>query len=170
MTETYSCKINTPLGTMYAIADDGELTVLAFDKETLPAVEEKPDYPVFTVLRQWAEDYFSGRNPETIPRLRPHGTPFQLEIWAMLQKIPYGQVVTYGQLAESCAKSRGIKKMSAQAVGAAVGRNPLAVIIPCHRVIGAGGNLTGYGGGLNLKLKLLELEKVDTSKLFFPKQ
>lgn len=170
MTETFTSAINTPLGTMYALAENGALTALTFTAGQYPAIEEKPDYPVFTALRRWAEEYFSGRSPETVPQLRPHGTPFQLEIWDMLVKIPYGQIVTYGELAKVCAKNRGIAKMSAQAVGGAVASNPIAVIIPCHRVIGAGGNLTGYGGGLELKLKLLELENVDTSRMLFPRK
>lgn len=170
MTEKYSCTIDAPFGTMYAFAENGALIALSFTDEQFSGFAENPDYPVFSALRLWAADYFSGREPKTVPPLRPHGTPFQLEIWDMLLKIPYGKVVTYGELAVNCAKNRGVAKMSAQAVGGAVGRNPIAVIIPCHRVIGAGRNLTGYGGGLHLKLKLLELEGVVTSDMYFPVQ
>lgn len=106
----------------------------------------------------WLDTYFSGTDPSFVPRLSLDGTPFQMEIWEMLLCIPFGETRTYGQLAAACAKARGIPKMSARAVGNAAGKNPVALIVPCHRLIGAGGALGGYGFGTVVKAKLLVLE------------
>ena len=93
------------------------------------------------------------------------GTPFQLDVWTILQEIPYGKTTTYGQIAKEIARQKGIPRMAAQAIGGAVGRNNISIIIPCHRVVGAKGNLTGYGGGLDKKTALLALEKIDIRQL-----
>ena len=103
-----------------------------------------------------------------MPPVHIAGTPFRLSIWKLLRRIPYGETVTYGKLAETAAKERGIARMSAQAVGGAVGHNPISVIVPCHRVVGTDGSLTGYAGGLDIKAKLLSLEGVDMKKFYFP--
>ena len=105
-----------------------------------------------------------------MPEIQLTGTAFQMEVWDILQKIPYGEVVTYGDVAAEIARKRNLKKMSAQAVGGAVGHNPISIIIPCHRVVGASGSLTGYGGGIDKKIALLELEKLDMKKFFVPKK
>lgn len=119
---------------------------------------------------RWLDIYFSGKIPDFMPPLELVGTDFQKEVWGILLTIPYGSLMTYGEIAGVIAKRRGVKKMSAQAVGGAVGANPAGIIVPCHRVIGKGGNLTGYAGGLKTKVKLLEIEGVDTGRLVMPKR
>ena len=115
--------------------------------------------PVFGDAFRWLDIYFSGRDPGFTPRMELRGTPFRKEVWEILLGIPYGSTMTYGEIAEIVGRRRGIRRMSAQAVGGAVGHNPVSLIVPCHRVIGAGGALTGYAGGLDLKRRLLQLEK-----------
>lgn len=126
------------------------------------------DIPVFETVKKWLNIYFSGREPDFMPPVHMAGTPFRLSIWKLLRQIPYGETVTYGKLAEMAAKERGIARMSAQAVGGAVGHNPISVIIPCHRVVGSDGSLTGYAGGLDIKAKLLSLEGADMKKFYVP--
>jgi methylated-DNA-[protein]-cysteine S-methyltransferase len=118
--------------------------------------------------RCWLDVYFSGKEPPAIPSVFPRGTAFQEEVWAELLAIPYGQLITYGAIAEKIAVKRGLKKVSARAVGSAVGRNPISIILPCHRVIGSDNSLTGYAGGIERKIYLLELEGADVSKLYVP--
>ncbi|NCC69399.1 MAG: methylated-DNA--[protein]-cysteine S-methyltransferase [Clostridia bacterium] len=153
----YTCKIETPLGTAYALSDGAALTGLRYKKGPYPAAEDN-ELPVFTALRNWLAEYFAGKNPETVLPLSVSGTAFRLEIWDMLCEIPYSKTVTYGKLAKAYAELHGLSKMSAQAVGGAVGANPVSIIIPCHRVIGADGKLVGYGEGLDRKAALLKLE------------
>ena len=119
---------------------------------------------------RWLNVYFSGREPDFTPKLHLIGSDFRQAVWALLLQIPYGQTVTYGQLAARLAAERGLARMSAQAVGGAVGRNRISLIIPCHRVLGADGSLTGYAGGLDRKAKLLALEGVDMRHFFIPKK
>lgn len=114
--------------------------------------------PVLDQARRWLDVYFSGRDPGPTPPLHPEGTPFQRAVWRLLLDIPYGTTTTYGALAQRLAQARGVPYMSAQAVGGAVGRNPISILVPCHRVVGADGSLTGYAGGLSVKLQLLTLE------------
>ncbi|MEY8389760.1 methylated-DNA--[protein]-cysteine S-methyltransferase [Lachnospiraceae bacterium] len=128
-------------------------------KHSQPQIEEK-ELPSFVQTKQWLDVYFSGREPGYMPPLHLKGTPFQMEVWKILQKIPYGKTVSYGEIAREIAKQRGIARMSAQAVGGAVGRNKVSIIVPCHRVIGADGSLTGYAGGLEKKRWLLDLEGI----------
>ena len=113
---------------------------------------------VLSKTKQWLDDYFAGRRPDFAPPLKPQGTPFQELVWQLLLDIPYGATTTYGELAQAVAQRLGKERMSAQAVGQAVGHNPIAVIIPCHRVLGKNGQLTGYAGGLERKKALLALE------------
>lgn len=120
---------------------------------------EDPDYPVFVALRSQLEAYFAGRLREFDLPIVLRGTPFQMAVWALLRNIPAGTTTTYGSLGRQLAESRGGRAPSAQAVGGAVGHNPISIIIPCHRVIGANGSLTGYAGGLDRKAALLALEK-----------
>jgi len=129
------------------------------------ATIENSSMPVFNAAKQWLDRYFAGEKPaiSELP-LAPNGSAFRQSVWDILCGIPYGEVVTYGEI----AKKLGCK--SSQAVGGAVGHNPISIIIPCHRVVGANGSLTGYAGGVQTKIKLLELEGVDMSKLFIPKQ
>lgn len=142
------------------LASDGEaLTGLWFDGQkyfgsTLGAQhKEHEDLPVFDETRRWLDIYFSGQKPDFTPPLLLQGTTFQRHVWEALLSIPYGQTVTYGELA------RRFGCHSAQAVGGAVGRNPISIIVPCHRVVGANGNLIGYAAGLDRKRALLELEQ-----------
>lgn len=122
-------------------------------------VIQKDDLPVFAAAKHWLVRYFAGEKPAcTELSLSPAGTEFQKEVWKLLCEIPYGEVVTYGELAKKVAEKRGLPRMSAQAVGGAVGHNPISIIIPCHRVVGSDGSLTGYAGGVEKKRWLLELE------------
>jgi methylated-DNA-[protein]-cysteine S-methyltransferase len=131
---------------------------------------EKPDLPVFTAAQKWLEAYFAGENPPIAPLpLAPAGSAFRKEVWKILVGIPYGKCATYGEIAKTMAARLKKKNMSSQAVGGAVGHNPISIIIPCHRVVGSNGSLTGYAGGLEKKMKLLALEGVDPSNYFIPK-
>lgn len=132
---------------------------------------EESGMPVFDRTKDWLDRYFDGKKPGTgeLP-LAPAGSEFRQEVWRILCEIPYGEVITYGDIAKKMAVRLGRTSMSGQAVGGAVGHNPISIIIPCHRVVGANGSLTGYAGGLPVKIKLLELEGVDMSRLFVPKK
>ena len=159
---TFSFTTDTPLGKILAAARDNALIGLWFTgQKYFPQGtgewQPKGDHPVFASLSAWLEDYFSGKRPKVKINLAPGGTVFQEAVWGLLLEIPYGSTSTYGAL--SAKLSAAGKKASAQAVGGAVGRNPISLIIPCHRVLGADGSLTGYAGGLDKKHALLELEK-----------
>ena len=158
---TYAAYYSSPLGKIILMSDGTALTELDF-AEGVPeasAVHTQKDLPVFREVCRWLDVYFTGRDPGALPPLAPHGTAFQQAVWKVLRGIPYGTTTTYGGIAARIAAARG-GRMSAQAVGGAVGRNPISIIIPCHRVIGADGNLTGYAGGLDKKEYLLRLEGV----------
>ena len=165
----YSKKYQSPLGVITLNSDGENLTAVCFedgkDYGRYIKTSEEKDLPIFDETIKWLDIYFQGRNPGFIPKYKRNDiTSFRQEIIDEMLKIPYGQTVTYNDIAQNIAQKRGIKKMSAQAVGGAVGWNPICIIIPCHRVVGTNGSLTGYGGGINNKLKLLELEGVDISK------
>ena len=153
----FLCHIPSPLGAL-TLASDGEaLTGLWFDDQAhfgagLSDVREERSLPVFDEARRWLAFYFDGWEPDFTPPLRPRGTAFQQAVWDVLLTIPCGRTTTYGELAGTLGGS------SARAVGGAVGRNPVSIIIPCHRVLGADGRLTGYAGGLERKRYLLRLE------------
>jgi methylated-DNA-[protein]-cysteine S-methyltransferase len=131
----------------------------------------KNDMPVFTAAKRWLDRYFAGKKPaiSALP-LAPPGGAFRQGVWGILCEIPYGEVITYGGIAQKMAAKMNKERMSSQAVGGAVGHNPLSLIIPCHRVVGSNGSLTGYAGGIRTKVKLLEMEGVDLSSLFVPKK
>ena len=154
--------MDTPLGKIQAAACDKGLRGLwftgqkYFPKETGSWIK-KPDHPVFVSLKTWLEDYFTGKNPRLTVPVMPVGSVFQAAVWKLISAIPYGKTTTYGAMTAQLI-SKG-KKASAQAVGGAVGHNPISLIIPCHRVMGSDGSLTGYAGGLDKKRLLLELEK-----------
>ena len=160
----YFSVCDSPLGEITLFSDGASLCALhlAGQKHGFPKGEalRKDDFPLFAEVKKWLQEYFAGKNPsaEKIP-LAPVGSEFQKLIWGYLREIPYGETVTYGALAARAAKEMGKKAMSAQAVGGAVGRNPVSIIVPCHRVVGANGKLTGYDGGLDKKIWLLEHEK-----------
>lgn len=156
-------KLPSPLGTLHLESDGEALTCVLFEgeKATHPkgfTLQEAPQLPVFVAARAWLSRYFEGHDPGAPPPVRPQGTPFQQSVWQRLLTIPYGSTTTYGALAAHLAAHNASGRMSAQAVGQAVGRNPISIIIPCHRVIGANGTLTGYAGGLDKKMFLLGLE------------
>jgi methylated-DNA-[protein]-cysteine S-methyltransferase len=162
----YTGTFKTPLGLMTASAENETLRGLWFigQKYYPHQADEwmpKPDYPVFKELRIWLKDYFAGHNPRLSLRLDPQGTEFQKLIWNMLLTIPYGELSTYGELAKKAVLGQSRPFISPQAVGGAVGHNPISILIPCHRVVGAGGNLTGYAGGIEKKEALLRLERTD---------
>ena len=158
---TYAAYYFSPLGRIVLMSDGTALTELDF-AEGVPevsAVHTQKDLPVFREVCRWLDVYFAGRDPGALPPLAPHGTAFQQAVWNILRGIPYGTTTTYGGIAARIAAARG-GRMSAQAVGGAVGRNPISILIPCHRVIGANGSLTGYAGGLDKKEYLLGLEGI----------
>ncbi len=159
----YTCTIHTALGRMTASAENEALTGLWFiGQKYYPSRTntwtDEFNYPVFTTLRIWLEEYFSGINPMFNLKIEPQGTSFQKAVWKILLEIPSGQVTTYGEIAKKLAITQGLSSMSAQAVGGAVGHNPISILIPCHRVIGSNGSLTGYAGGIDKKKALLQLE------------
>ena len=164
----------SPLGPITLASDGDALTGLWFDGQkyfgaTLSAdVAEKP-LPVFDDARRWLEAYFQGWDPGPTPPLAPKGTPFQKRVWDILLTIPRGSTLTYGEIGSRVARTLGREHMSPQAVGGAVGHNPISLMIPCHRVVGTGGNLTGYAGGVDKKQALLRLERVDLSRFTLPK-
>lgn len=169
----YYKKVSSPLGAITLRSDGEALTGLWFEHDKHYgdndiAGAKEADLAVFLQAEQWLAEYFSGKEPQVKVPLKFSGTPFQLLVWEILQKIPYGKLCTYSDIAQEIATQKKLKRMSAQAVGGAVGRNPLCIIIPCHRVVGANGSLTGYGGGIKRKVALLELEKVDMTKLTVP--
>lgn len=166
----YSAYYNSVIGRLLLVGDGQNLTGLWIERQkyyadTMPAeIKESPDLPLFVKTRKWLDDYFQGKKPDIsdIP-LAPTGNTFRQTVWKLLCEIPFGQVETYGEIARKTAAAMDKKTMSAQAVGGAIGRNPIAIIIPCHRVIGTDGSLTGYAAGLEIKAKLLELEGVKLS-------
>lgn len=161
----YSTQLPSPLGMITLVCSENALVALRlpgqapFEKETKPLSPEA--HPVLAQTARWLGRYFAGEPvvADEIP-LDPEGTPFQKTVWRLLSEIPYGQTVTYGELARKAAALLGKPRMSAQAVGQAVGANPIAIIIPCHRCLGVKGNLTGYAGGLDMKRALLDLEHI----------
>lgn len=169
----YVYRYDSPLGGI-TLASDGEaLTGLWFDGQkyfgdTLAKEHEEAWRPVFGAACRWLDTYFSGSEPKFTPPLRITGSPFRRSVWELLLRIPYGQTTTYNAMAKEIAAGRGLQTMSAQAVGGAVGHNPISLIIPCHRVVGSNGSLTGYAGGLDKKLALLKLEGVEMAGLYMP--
>lgn len=147
----------SPLGTLTGLSQNGAITALYLPSQQsfLPSQAVLGNTPALIALGNWLEGYFRSENPQINFPIEPEGTPFQRRVWAMLEKIPYGRSITYGQLARILGPS-----MSSQAVGQAVGKNPIPIIIPCHRVLGSNGRLTGYAGGIPAKIQLLELEGI----------
>lgn len=174
----YMSNYNSIFGKIIIVVNDKALVGLWFERqkhegwsvqgENIKTLEE---HQIIQRTKKWLDDYFMGLrpSPKQLP-LEPMGTKFQKCVWEILLSIPYGKTITYGEIAQIVAKYLGVKKMSSRAVGVVVGKNPISIIIPCHRVIGASGNLTGYAGGIDLKLKLLMHENVDTSNLNYPKR
>lgn len=155
----YVCKLDSPLGTITLSSDGLSLTGLWFEGQKYFAATLSPDaearaLPVFDETARWLERYFAGQDPGSPPRLQPSGSEYRRRVWDQLIKIPYGQTICYGEIAAKLGSA-------ARAVGSAVGRNPISILIPCHRVVGADGSLTGYAGGMDRKVRLLALEGAD---------
>ena len=172
---TFIQHYDSPLGGILLAADEIGLTGLWFDGQKyfardLPAERVERSTPVLSEAKRWLDVYFTGKEPDFMPPLHPAGSAFRRSVWDILLQIPYGQTTTYGALAGELARQRGLTHFSAQAVGGAVGHNRVSIIIPCHRVVGSGGSLTGYAGGLENKIKLLELERTDMTGFFVPKK
>ena len=154
---------DSPLGRLTLVSNEQALKGLWFDGQKYsdavnPADYEKKELPVFAQADRWLALYFSGKEPDFLPPLAPEGTPFRKAVWEILLTISYGETMTYGEIAREMAKQRGVSGMAARAVGGAVGHNPISIMIPCHRVIGADGSLTGFAGGLAVKETLLRME------------
>lgn len=161
------------LGTITLASDGEKLSGLWFDGQkyygsTLSEENEQRELPIFEQTGQWLDLYFGGQEPDFTPPLSMQTTPFRRAVWEIILKIPFGHTMTYGAIAKEIAGQRGMERMSAHAVGGAVSHNPISLIIPCHRVVGTNGSLTGYAGGIDKKVRLLTLEKADISKFFIP--
>ncbi len=165
----YTHHYHSPLGDITMASDGKALTGLWFDgqkyfADTLSDVYSERDLSIFDEADHWLDLYFSGINPGFIPALNMRTTKFRKAVWEVLLTIPYGETITYGQIAERIANQRNIYRMSAQAVGGAVAHNAISLIIPCHRVVGADGHLTGYAGGIDKKMQLLQMEGIDINR------
>lgn len=171
----YISHYQSPIGNILLAADHAGLTGLWFEGQkyyarSLDKAHEKTEIPLFGQVKCWLDIYFTGKEPDFTVPLHLKGTDFQKEVWEILCSIPYGKTMTYGEIAEQIADKRGLQHMSAQAVGGAVGHNGISIIVPCHRVVGTNGSLTGYAGGLDKKVKLLTLENVDLHSFFIPQK
>ena len=173
----FSTTFPSPVGTITLACYNDKLVGLwthgqKYHGDTIPeAMVENNDIAVFGAAKKWLDRYFAGEKPDIadLP-LAPIGGEFRQAVWKTLCEIPYGNVITYGGIAKKIAARMGRESMSSQAVGGAVGHNPISIIIPCHRVVGSTGSLTGFAGGIQMKVKLLEFEGVDMSRLFVPKK
>ena len=183
----YTSHYQSPLGGILLAADDKGLTGLWFEGQKYFAhglgrererkalcerssFHEEKEIPVLKETKRWLDLYFSGKEPDFTVPIHLIGTDFQKEVWRILCQIPYGKTMTYGEIAVRLAARKGLAHMSAQAVGGAVGHNEISILVPFHRVVGVDGSLTGYAGGMDKKVKLLTLEKVDMQSLYVPKK
>lgn len=162
----YVCEYHSPIGELILEADGDNLVGIWFadskySTKVLNGDREQLETAVITQTKQWLDIYFQGKQPNFTPKLNLIGTDFQKDVWNILLQIPFGKTVAYGDIATQLAAAYGLKRMSAQAVGQAVGRNPIGIIVPCHRVVGANGSLTGYAGGIDKKAFLLQLERAE---------
>ena len=185
----YTAAYQSSVGDVLLAADETGLTGLWFEGEKFYALSLDPEHeeretPIFAITRRWLDIYFSGHEPDFMPPVHMIGFEFRRCVWELLLQIPYGTTVTYGDLARQVARRRGLRRprpapptacadirrrpWAAQAVGGAVGHNEISIIVPCHRVAGTNGSLTGYAGGVDKKRRLLELEGVDMEKFFVP--
>ncbi len=172
----YTTTYKSPIGNLLIAAKDNKLIGLWIEKQKYylsgfkEEMSEREDSEILTKTKSWLDRYFNKENPD-INELDINliGSEFRKNVWEILKTIPYGKVVTYNDIAKKIAEQKGISKMSAQAIGGAVGHNPISIIVPCHRVVGTNGSLTGYAGGIEKKIQLLEFEGIDTSKYFVPK-
>mgnify|MGYP005814467473 CR=1 FL=1 len=173
----YGVHYASPVGDIFLAGEEENIIGLwiaaqKYIENTMPAgIVEGVVTPALLLGLQWLDAYFAGKKPDIahLP-LAPMGSSFRQQVWQILKEIPYGGVTTYGEVAQEAAKRLGRERMSAQAVGGAVGHNPISIMIPCHRVVGANGSLTGYAGGIDKKIQLLRHEGVDMSHLFVPQK
>lgn len=174
----YTCTYKSLLGDMLLSADETGLTGVWFEGQkyfanTLPVERVSQETKILTEAKKWLDVYFSGKEPKFILPLHPAGSAFRQAVWQILLQIPYGETITYGEIARQLTEIRNCSHMSAQAVGGAVGHNAISIIIPCHRVVGTNGSLTGYAGGIDKKIALLQLEHAAEaawkSGIIFPK-
>ena len=170
-TDTYK----SPIGNLLIASKDNKLVGVWMEKQKYylsnfkEEIVETKNLEILVKTKKWLDRYFNGENPDINElEINPIGSEFRKSVWEILKNIPYGEVITYNDIAKELARQKEIKKMSAQAVGGAVGHNPISIIIPCHRVVGTNGSLTGYAGGIKKKIYLLEHEKVNMDKLFVP--
>lgn len=171
----YTCIYKSKLGSILLSADEIGLTGLWFEGQkyfanTLPEEHISQETSILTDAKKWLDVYFSGEEPKFTPALHLTGSTFRQAVWQILLQISYGQTITYGEIARQMSEIQNTPHMSAQAVGGAVGHNEISIIIPCHRVVGSNGSLTGYAGGIDKKIALLKLEHTDMSHLFAPKK
>ena len=173
----YSTYYKSPVGDILLGSDENNIIGLWIGEQkyignTMPKdITEKDDLPILQEGLTWLDDYFAGKKPKlTGLPIAPVGGEFKQQVWKILMEIPYGELTTYGNIAKEVAKRMGKERMSAQAVGGAVGHNPISIIIPCHRVVGTNGSLTGYAGGIEMKINLLKHEETDMAGLFLPKK
>lgn len=171
----YTSTYQSPIGNLLIASKDNKLVGLWMENQKYylsnfkEEIVETENLEILVKTKKWLDRYFNGEKPNINElEINPVGSEFRKSVWEILKNIPYGEVITYNDIAKELAKQKGIKKMSAQAVGGAVGHNPISIIIPCHRVVGTNGSLTGYAGGIKKKIYLLEHEKVNMDKLFVP--
>lgn len=171
----YTSYYNSPVGKLLLASKNNKLIGVWIENQKYylsnlkEKMQKKDDEEILIKTKNWLDRYFENKNPHISELdIEPIGTDFSKKVWIILCTIPYGKVITYGEIAKKISKAMNKDKMSAQAVGNAVAHNPISIIIPCHRVIGANGNLTGYAGGLDIKMRLLKHEGVNISKLFIP--
>lgn len=171
----YTSHYDSPLGGITLGSDGENLIGLWFDDQkyfadALDRQHQIKELPIFAETKRWLDIYFGGKAPDFTPPLLMKCSDFRKAVWEIMLQIPYGQTMTYGEIAAKVAKERGLEKMSAQAVGGAVGHNSISLIIPCHRVVGTSGSLTGYAGGIEKKVRLLTLEKANMDEFYVPKR
>ena len=171
----YTSTYQSPIGNLLIASKDNKLVGLWMENQKYylsnfkEEIVKTENLEILVKTKKWLDRYFNGEKPKINElEISPVGSEFRKSVWEILKNIPYGEVITYNDIAKELAKQKGIKKMSAQAVGGAVGHNPISIIIPCHRVVGTNGSLTGYAGGIKKKIYLLEHEKVNMDKLFVP--
>jgi len=174
----YKTYYSSPIGSLTLACDSSAENIIGlwmqeqkyYGGTVSEEMREKENLPIFNKGKQWLDKYFAGKKPSISDlQLAPNGGEFRKAVWEILCEIPYGELITYGEIGKEVAKRMNKKSMSGQAIGGAVGHNPISIIIPCHRVVGSNGSLTGFAGGLEKKIKLLELEGVELSKLSIPK-
>lgn len=166
----YCCIYESPIGPLTLVCNDNALTNLDFGAHASEDAALQENHPILAQTRNWLDIYFSGQEPGFMPPIELSGSEFRQMVGHIMLNIPFGHTITYGDIAREVQERTG-KRASAQAVGNAVGHNPIAIIVPCHRVVGYNGSLTGYGGGMDNKIRLLENENIDfrANRLFDPR-